>query len=274
MVDPDANRYPVPLLLRWKDMSENVLNYSAPIIAFGNRGFLDGGRSPSILGSHLTIGPTNLDGICTECWIEGFSWQGAFKLEAERFYETGRNLEVILRDDWHPFLTRKGMDKLTLFKGVLAAQKFIAYRIGVNYQIFGRDFEFHSLWQLGKLTHYQNAIFHFNRKTGSLLVPWIDWAFANSELPEVKQMLAVFDSDEFYIRTHTWTETLQPNSGNGFVWRADGLGVKSCQGKSSGDVSFGFIQESIRVAMVVSAKNPPTDQLIVTDQLPLLIKVE
>jgi hypothetical protein len=282
MVDPDENRFPVSLLLKWKDMSENILNYSAPIMSFGNRCFFYGKSpwppGPSALGGHLTIGPTNLDGICTECWIEGLSSEGRFRLEADRFYEnanTGEALKVVIGDDWHPFLTRSGMDRLTYFSGSVPGYlKFLAYRVGVSYQILGRDFLFHSPWQLGALTRFKEEIFHFNRKTGTLLAPWIDWVFANAELPDAKKMLLAFGHDSLHVRHYTWSNVLERNPDNALVWNSDERGVETCLGGIDNEVTFGFIQEGIQTALVVSTKSPPTDQLIAGDKPSQVIIIE
>ena len=120
---------------------------------------------------------------------------GKFKLHVDRFYEnknTGPALEVVPRDDWHPFLTRVGLDRLTYFSGAVPGYKsFLAY---------------------------------------------------------------------------SWKEICERNPLNALAWKSDGRGVETCQGEIEGGVTFGFIQEAIKTALVISTMGAPTDKLITTDE--------
>jgi hypothetical protein len=158
------------------------------------------------------------------------------------------------------------MDHLTRFVGpVPGYRKFLAYRIGVVYQILGRDFVFHSHWELGALTKYQD-LYHLYRKTGTLLAPWIDWVFENVGRQDAKRMLAIFNYDTLHVRSYPEADVYERNPSPALQWEPDGKGAASCFGEMEGGVTFGFIQEGIKCALVVSTLGTPTDQLIKTDQ--------
>ena len=281
MVDPDANRFPVALLLKWKDMSENLHNYSAPTIAFARKSFFYG-RSPwppqqSALGGHLIVGPSNLEGICSDCWIEGLDSAGRFRLEIDRYYQNdesqgGKRPHAL--DDWYPFLTKEGMEGLVYFSGrVPTYRQYLAYRIALSYQIMGQDFAFHSLWQLGKLTRVQEETFQLDRKAAPLLEPIIDWLFARAETDDARRIFAIFSHPVIHLRHYTWTTALHVNPVAQHAWRNDGQGVSVCFGEIPNGTTFGFIHQTLKVGLVVSTAGVPVDNLIATDGPTELIQI-